>query len=230
MLTEGDPKAFAPALYTRMTRLERNQIDNYYERRLLSEGRGDPRYPDNESALLVARRAFIQGTFVVFFFIRATPLMLVFAAAFSVINGGIKNSVWIGIAIISGALLACLCILWGLRLVEIYRFFAAYAETERANSRRETGPRATVRDESVTDAATQASTVASAESERLAAKARRLRAGILVFTVTSSALVVFPLYHGPLAMRIVYALWFGLLAQVVIWRVVITARQDRAEP
>ena len=121
MLSDGNPQVVAPDLYAALTRLERNQVMNYFGRRLAEEGRGFPNRPDDEDPSSVARRAFVQGTFVVSFFVYSTPFLLVGAAALSLVNGGVDNVFTIGALAVCATVVAVAMGRWGLRVRTIRR-------------------------------------------------------------------------------------------------------------
>jgi hypothetical protein len=54
-----------------------------------------------------------------------------------------------------------------------------------------------------------------------------MRSVMLIVTTASSALLIlgFDIYHGPMSIKIGYVIWFGLLGQMVLWRLWLAASE-----
>lgn len=123
MLSTGDPRTFAPDLYNGMTRLERRQIANAYEGRVLLQGQGKRYYPDDEPPESVAKRSFQSGMATTSLVLSA-PFIMVCAGAISFLNAGDRNATTISIAGASGVVVALVLGFWLVRLRQIRRYFA----------------------------------------------------------------------------------------------------------
>lgn len=125
MLADGDPKIAAPALYQSMNRAERWQIDNAYGARVLFAGKGDPRYPDDQPAADIAKRAFRRGI-IIWHFAVSVPFMLICAGAYSFLQDGDFNLASVGVATLSGLSVGTV---WGLALLRIRRINDYFAQS-----------------------------------------------------------------------------------------------------
>jgi hypothetical protein len=125
MLSTGDPRTFAPDLYNGMTRLERRQISNAYEGRVLLQGQGKRYYPDDEAPESVAKRSFQSGMATTSLVLSA-PFIMVCAGAISFLNAGDRNATTISIAGASGAAVALVLGFWLVRLQQIRRYFETH--------------------------------------------------------------------------------------------------------
>jgi hypothetical protein len=237
MLTDGDPRTFTPELYARLTPIERWQVVNWYERRLYAQGRGDPRYPDDEGPMTVAKRAFLQGTFVACFFVGVTPFLFAGACAFALINSGIRNVVTVDTALVSGVVMISLLGLWALRARQILRYMASPSPVSPGDPLEQTAPTAGVTaGESVRGCQPSPHGNAPLDTPPPAAPgqnpmrhAKRVRGAILVGTLACSALIFFGAnpYHGSVVVKVLYVILFGQIGQILVWKAWLASSSGR---
>lgn len=120
MLADGDPEVLTPELFARMTRVERWQIKNYYQRQLLAN-RGLRREPDTDDPVAVATRAYMQGLGVVYVLLYANPFLIAGAAAFSFVAGGVETRLTVGGLTACCAIVASIAGIWCLRVRMVRR-------------------------------------------------------------------------------------------------------------
>jgi uncharacterized membrane protein HdeD (DUF308 family) len=106
-----------------MSKTEQKQIRNYFGRRLDEEGRGFPNRPDDEAPVVVARRAYLQGTWIVYL-VRAGIFIIAGPLLFSFFTAGEHDALTIGglAACVAGC--AFFMAQWGVRVRRINRYFA----------------------------------------------------------------------------------------------------------
>jgi Flp pilus assembly protein TadB len=134
MLSTGDPRTFAPDLYNGMTRLERRQISNAYEGRVLLQGQGKRYDPDDEAPESVAKRSFQSGMATTSLVLSA-PFIMLCAGAISFLNAGDRNATTISIASASAAAVALVLAFWLVRLRQIRRYFETHPAADDVEAR-----------------------------------------------------------------------------------------------
>lgn len=121
---QGDPETFAPELFCRLSPLERSQVRTSFAWRASIIGTGKERYPDDEEAASVARRAFVLG--VGNFGARA----LAFAAFLAAFCFSLLPDPWsMRGAICFWGLSAVVLVLWLVRWFQIRSFFRELTDT-----------------------------------------------------------------------------------------------------
>ncbi len=145
MIRDGDPEVLTPDLFASMSRFEQKQIRNYFGRRLDEEGRGFPNRPDDEAPSVVARRAYLQGTWVVYL-LWSAPFIVVGPLLFSFFAAGEHDALTVGGLVVCVAGCGFFMAKWGVRARRINGYFATFpgggegtaapeAPTARANDR-----------------------------------------------------------------------------------------------
>jgi hypothetical protein len=123
VIRDGNPEVLTPDLFASMSKTEQKQIRNYFGRRLDEEGRGFPNRPDDEAPVVVARRAYLQGTWAVYL-VRAGLFIIAGPLLFSFFTAGEHDALTIGG--LAGCVAGCAFFMaqWGVRVRRINRYFA----------------------------------------------------------------------------------------------------------
>jgi len=124
MLTDGDPSRVAPTLFATLIAIERSGVARFYRQRLKMQGRGDPRYPDDEPPEKVAKRALLQGTWAIWFAI-AGVFLFVAAAALSNLVEADGGALTVAVLVLSFLVFGGCLGFWGYRALQIRRYFDA---------------------------------------------------------------------------------------------------------
>lgn len=140
MLADGDPEVLTPELFARMTRVERWQIKNYYQRQVFDADRGLPRELGAKDPVVVATRAYMQGLGVVYVLLYANPFLLAGAAAFSFVVGGVETPLTVGGLTACCAIVASIVVVWRLRVRMVRRSLRPISIEPEASSEIGTGP------------------------------------------------------------------------------------------
>jgi hypothetical protein len=122
-----------------MSKTEQKQIRNYFGRRLDEEGRGFPNRPDDEAPVVVARRAYLQGTWAVYL-VRAGLFIIAGPLLFSFFTAGEHDALTIGG--LAACVVGCAFFMaqWGVRVRRINRYFATiHGEVGKAAAPEATG-------------------------------------------------------------------------------------------
>ncbi|WP_310962795.1 hypothetical protein [Nocardioides terrisoli] len=125
MLSDGNPEVLTPDLFSKMRRGEQKQVMNYFQRRLGEEGKGFSNRPDDEAPAVVARRAYMQGTFVVYLTF-ATPFVLGGAFTASFVGGGLRTPWTVGGLAFCVVVVLTLLGVWARKAVRINRYFVEF--------------------------------------------------------------------------------------------------------